>query len=85
MELISLSRKPGNCEVFLEINQRLFSRLHEINREEALAKTMATFGFLVNTAFFSNAIYDFFSVLLVGLSLNSPRLPPLAPSWKRIR
>jgi hypothetical protein len=40
------------------------------------AKTMATLGFLVNTAFFSNAMYDFFSVLLVGLGLNSPRYWP---------
>jgi len=72
MELISLSRKPGYHEVFLETNERLFSRLHDISREEALTRTMATLGFLVNTAFLLNAIYHLFSILLVGLGLNSP-------------
>jgi hypothetical protein len=78
LELFSLLREPVNPAMFSETNEHLFTRLHEISHQEAVLRTMATVGFYLNAALFLSAIYDFFSILFVGLGLTSPRYWPPA-------
>jgi hypothetical protein len=76
LELFSIPSKPGNLEMFSETKEHLFRRLHEISYEEAMVRAIATIAFYVNAVLVLSAIYDFFSIVFVGLWLTSPSYWP---------